>query len=204
MTEKCGCGGVSGCRHAPLECSGEAVTIERPHGMRVPLCRECVTTWGVTLANGGRETSRSAEAAAGKTQAERALRNLRAIGVVPQAAPVDKVTELLSAMAGVAKFVKAMPAATTQQAIDQAVMIEGAFLALAHAGGGRIAIEAVVPLLDLYRRNLKKRHVTDYGRLRHLELAVQHVDDPARLEAILHDHLAAIEKLQKAPAGSVS
>jgi hypothetical protein len=142
-------------------------------------------------------------AADGKRQAEVALENLRRIGVVPAGAPVDKVTELLSALAGVGKFVKAMPAATTQQAIDQAVMIEGAFLALAHQGATRIAFEAVKPIVEAYRRNLKKRHVTDYGRLKHIELAVQHMDEPAKAAEILKDYLEKLNQLHGTPPGRV-
>ena len=179
MTEKCGCGCVSGCRHAPMECSGEAVTVERPHGMRVPLCEICVMAWGVTLVNG----STAQDAADGKRQAEIALENLRRSGGAPKDVAATtkeaRAAAVRRAIDGVALAIGKIPYSKTQDALDYATIIEATFWAMVRECGAPAAIEAVRPILERHRLTMLKSHVTDGGRLKRLEQAIEKLSQPA-------------------------
>jgi len=44
----CGCAERT-CEHPAFECSGRPVTVERPHGIDVPLCEVCVIVWAMVM-----------------------------------------------------------------------------------------------------------------------------------------------------------
>jgi hypothetical protein len=101
-----------------------------------------------------------------------------------------------------AKVVANLPPKTNQQAIDQAKLIWGAFVAMAKTNGATPTMTAIAPLVKTFRQNVKRRHLTDYGMLAPLEKAVSLAHDPPRAEAALREVLERLARMDE-PQGRV-
>jgi len=82
-------------------------------------------------------------------------------------------------MDGVALAIGKIPYSRTQDALDYATIIEATFWAMVQECGAADAIEAVRPILDRHRQTMRQAHVSDGGRLKRIEGAIEKLSSPA-------------------------